>query len=156
VFAQHGIYLTPGDPSRALKIRQFRERLKTFDDQPPMMLIYDTCENFIRTIPLLQMDLHDVEDVDSSMEDHCYDETALMCMGRPISMDIPRRRKSGHEIRIEQLIRGDVDDYECMATMEQDREMRRLWGDDEGWDDLGLYEDSYESGDDGALTDTIL
>ncbi|HBJ74608.1 MAG TPA: hypothetical protein DDY86_03605 [Syntrophaceae bacterium] len=71
VFAEHGIFLIPGDVRREVKIRQFRERLRILPDAPPMMLIYDTCKDFIRTIPNLVMDKNRIEDVDTDGEDHC-------------------------------------------------------------------------------------
>ena len=62
--------LRPGDPDRALKIRQFRERLKweLTDDgklvDRPMMQAFSTCRHFIRTIPELAIDEDNVEDID--------------------------------------------------------------------------------------------
>jgi hypothetical protein len=97
--------LIPGDPSRTLKIRQFRERLLLPPgDQPPMLLVYENCQQFIRTIPLLQTDPNDVEDVDTTGEDHCYDEAALICMARPIS-HVPIDRRPLTDKRIEELTR---------------------------------------------------
>jgi hypothetical protein len=70
VFAQHGLYLSPGDPSRELKIRQFRERLKVPTDSDgavidaPMLRVYSTCTAFIRTISALCMDEMNPEDID--------------------------------------------------------------------------------------------
>lgn len=151
VFAKHGIYLSVGDPNRALKIRQFHERLRIRDDGPPMMLVYDTCEHFIRTIPLLQTDKHNIEDIDSTMEDHCYDESALICMGRPLSMRIPKPRKSSYDRRIERLYQGNRDSYEYMAAMEQERTLREL-----GVGGVYYDMDEYEGqDDDGLLVDTI-
>jgi len=72
VFARAGLVLTPGDPSRILKIRQFHQRLRIFKDgRMPMMVVYRGCEAFIRTIPLLQPDSNNVEDVQTNSEDHC-------------------------------------------------------------------------------------
>jgi len=92
VFETKGISMRPGDPSRKLKIRQFHERLRIPVEADgaegvPMLLVYDTCKDFIRTIPTLQSDENDVEDVDTKGEDHCYDESALLCMARPLHMD---------------------------------------------------------------------
>jgi len=90
-FAQYGLFLKLGNPSRVSKIRQFRERLKlqvSTDGKlikPPMMLIYKTCKNFIRTIPTLAMG-ENSEDVDQDgQEDHCYDEAGLICNEFPIT-----------------------------------------------------------------------
>ena len=43
------------------------------DDGYPMLQVFNTCKNFIRTIPTLTYDEADVEDVDSDCEDHTYD-----------------------------------------------------------------------------------
>ncbi len=84
IFRDAGIVLTPGDPSRELKIRQFRERLRIQDDGLPMMLINADCENFWRTVPDLIVDENNIEDVDTKGEDHPYDEACHVCMARPL------------------------------------------------------------------------
>lgn len=97
VFAKHKIYLTEGDPSRILKIRQFHERLRIVRNEEgmvtgiPMLQVYDTCHEFIRTIPLLQNDAAHIEDVDTNGEDHPYDEACHICMARPILPDVPKK-----------------------------------------------------------------
>lgn len=70
-FALHGVHIIPGDPKRPVKIRQFRERLRVTEGEMPMLLVYSTCEQFIRTIPTIQTDPNNVEDVDTRGEDHC-------------------------------------------------------------------------------------
>ena len=94
IFAQKGIIMSPGDPSRILKIRQFHSRLRTYDDQAPMMLIYENCHDFIRTIPLLQAAEKNPEDVNTDMEDHIYDEACHICMARPLVPFEPTRIKT--------------------------------------------------------------
>ncbi|MFZ5811102.1 MAG: terminase large subunit domain-containing protein [Thermodesulfobacteriota bacterium] len=85
-FARQGVHLAPGDPSRLLKIRQFHERLRLPDDgSPPMLQVYDSCEHFIRTIPLLIADRRNLEDIDTTGEDHVYDEACHVCMARPLA-----------------------------------------------------------------------
>lgn len=88
-FAEGGVdKLTPGDPSRVAKIRRFRERLKLpADDSAPMLQVYESCEQFIRTIPLLQIDPLNVEDIDTKGEDHIYDEACHICMLRAPAAD---------------------------------------------------------------------
>lgn len=49
----------------------------------PMLYFLDCCEDSIRTIPLLQHDDKNAEDVDTEMEDHAYDETRYAIMSRP-------------------------------------------------------------------------
>jgi len=75
IFHNMGITMRPGDPSRTLKIRQFYERLSIPEDESlPMLVVYDICKNFIRTIPSLCFDDYNPEDIDSGGEDHCVDD----------------------------------------------------------------------------------
>ena len=90
VFMNTGIILAPGDPSRALKYRQFHEHLKVpYDDEGkvcgvPMMQVYSDCSHFIRTIPALILDEHNIEDIDTDSEDHVFDEACHVMMHRPV------------------------------------------------------------------------
>lgn len=79
-FQDKDIYMKPGDANRQLKIRRFHDRLSSQNGSPPMMLIYDTCKHFIRTITTLVSDKNNIEDVDTKGEDHCYDEACHVCM----------------------------------------------------------------------------
>lgn len=104
IFSNEGIYLTKGDPSRETKIRQFRERLRVpIDGTRPMLQVYNTCKEFIRTIPYMAMDKNNIEDVDTTGEDHCYDEACHICMARPIAMEIPKTLRNVAEIRIDMM-----------------------------------------------------
>jgi len=49
----------------------------------PMLYFLDCCEDSIRTIPLLQHDELNPEDVDTEGEDHAGDDTRYACMSRP-------------------------------------------------------------------------
>lgn len=49
----------------------------------PMLYFLDSCEDSIRTIPLLQHDETNPEDVDTEGEDHAGDETRYAVMSRP-------------------------------------------------------------------------
>ncbi len=86
VFSEHGIMLERGDPSRILKVRAFHERLRVKRDaegnrlELPMMMVYNTCKDFIRTIPYLQPAEHNPEDVDKKQEDHIFDESSHAVM----------------------------------------------------------------------------
>ncbi|MFZ3046294.1 MAG: hypothetical protein WA151_10295, partial [Desulfatirhabdiaceae bacterium] len=113
-FAQHKIFLTPGDASRNLKIRQFRSRLsyKLTDEgcleQWPMMMIYRGCKDFIRTIPALVMDEDNPEDIDTDMEDHVYDEACHICMARPITQLAPPKPKPTWRDRLKQRVSANA------------------------------------------------
>jgi hypothetical protein len=126
VFGRYNLHFSKGDPTRTLKIRQFHERLRILDEGAPMLQIYNTCKHFIRTIPLLQADPNNIEDVDTDMEDHVYDEACHIFMARPIRPKIAAKKKSSYEKRIEQLYKGSGDSYERMAMYEQETTMRNL------------------------------
>jgi terminase large subunit-like protein len=49
----------------------------------PMLFVFSTCRDFIRTVPQLQHDMERPEDLDSSAEDHIADECRYACMSRP-------------------------------------------------------------------------
>ena len=60
---------------------QLHQLLKTKgEDGKPMLLVFDTCFDFIRTIPLLLPSKVHPEDIDTAMEDHIYDETRYAIM----------------------------------------------------------------------------
>jgi len=50
-----------------------------------MFQVFDTCRHFIRTIPNLVYDESNVEDIDTTQEDHIYDECRYVLMENPIS-----------------------------------------------------------------------
>jgi hypothetical protein len=49
----------------------------------PMLYFMECCEDSIRTIPVLQHDDKNPEDLDTEAEDHAADETRYACMSRP-------------------------------------------------------------------------
>jgi hypothetical protein len=59
------------------------ERFRFSPDGKPMMYIFNTCKDFIRTIPTLPYSQTKPEDVDTNAEDHIFDETRYFCMSRP-------------------------------------------------------------------------
>jgi len=93
-WASMGITLTKADSNRVQKIRQFHERLRVPRDKSgkkidePMLKVYDTCIDFIRTVPMLQADEHNPEDIDTDLEDHPYDSIAQACMARPLAVKL--------------------------------------------------------------------
>lgn len=49
----------------------------------PLLYFFDTCDDTIRTLPVLQHDETDPEDLDTESEDHAADETRYAVMSRP-------------------------------------------------------------------------
>ncbi|MFA5256283.1 MAG: Terminase-like family protein [Candidatus Omnitrophota bacterium] len=119
-FARFGIFLTRGDPGRKQKIQQFRERLFVPRNESgaqidrPMMQIYNTCKDFLRTIPALSMD-DTFEDVDTEQEDHVYDEACHICMARPIKLRLPESQITQAQAHIAMTERVVHDTYEAQA-----------------------------------------
>jgi len=135
VFSAHGIFLTRADPSRVLKIRQFRERLRIRRHpetnqviEQPMMQIYDTCFDFIRTIPMIQTDPKHPEDVLTEGEDHVYDETCHICMARPMSLPQPAKILTSGDRHIQRIETKDPQTWEEYAIREQKIAIRDLQG----------------------------
>lgn len=61
---------------------QIRQRLLG-DGEKPMIYFGDNCEDTIRTLPVLQHDEKNPEDLDTDGEDHVADEIRYACMSRP-------------------------------------------------------------------------
>lgn len=66
---------------------QMRQRMQGSEGRP-MLYCFDTCTDSIRTIPVLQHDIHKPEDLDTSAEDHAADEWRYACMSRPWVKDV--------------------------------------------------------------------
>lgn len=82
--AKRGVYFSRGDNKRIPGWMQVHYRLAFDDNGYPMMYVFKSCKDFIRTMPLLQYDEHKAEDLDTDGEDHIADETRYFCMARPI------------------------------------------------------------------------
>lgn len=62
---------------------QVRNRLKGNEDGEPMLFCFSTCFHLIRTLPVMQHDTNNPEDMDTDGEDHACDELRYACMSRP-------------------------------------------------------------------------
>ena len=119
-FSAYGIHLQPGDPSRSLKIRQFRERIRIPEDGTmPMLMVYPECDSFIRCIPDIPVDKNNPEEVDTKAEDHEFDAACHFCMARPISLKVPEPAKDAAQKHIEQIMKGTSRGYEETVLREQ-------------------------------------
>lgn len=72
-----------GDNKRLPGWEQLRQRLVGEADGAPMIYFGDNCEDTIRTLPVLQHDEDNTEDLDTDGEDHAADEIRYACMSRP-------------------------------------------------------------------------
>jgi hypothetical protein len=73
---------------------QLRARLKGDSDGHPMLFLSEHCRDLIRTLPMLQPDPHNAEDVDTDMEDHAPDACRYACLSRPFLQRPEKARDS--------------------------------------------------------------
>lgn len=85
--AQEGCNWFRADNKRVAGWAEMRRRLAGNDGETPLLYFLDSCVDSIRTIPTLQHDETDAEDVDTEQEDHAGDETRYACMSRPYVRD---------------------------------------------------------------------
>lgn len=90
ILERQGIYFEGGDNERIAGKMQIHHRLAFDERGVPMLYVFKTCRDFIRTLPALTYDVNRVEDINTDGEDHIYDETRYMCMYKPI---YPERKK---------------------------------------------------------------
>jgi len=86
---QVGCQWRPSDRTPRSRISgklEIHKRLKLTETvkKEPGLRIFSTCRNLIRTLPLLPLDEHNPEDIDTNAEDHAYDALRYGCMSRPM------------------------------------------------------------------------
>lgn len=92
--ASEGVYFTKADNNRLHGKQQVHKRFKVETEvdegtgeivsEHPMFYCFNNCHHFWRTIPMLQEDQKNPEDLDTTQEDHIYDDVRYMCMARPL------------------------------------------------------------------------
>lgn len=83
--ADFGVYWNKGDNSRIAGKMQYHYRLAFDESGVPMFYCFNTCKDFIRTIPNLVYSQTEVEDIDTNSEDHIYDESRYAFMTNVIT-----------------------------------------------------------------------
>jgi hypothetical protein len=113
--ARAGVFFRPADNTRLAGWNAVRERLTGIDADPdinngvgiPMLYIFNTCVNLIRTLPALQHDAKNPEDCNTDAEDHAPDDLRYGCMSRPWTrprpMPEPEPPKTLAEVTLEDL-----------------------------------------------------
>ena len=94
VFAHGGVPRIRADNARIPGWQRVREYLAEADDGLPRLLIFRTCENLIRTLPMLTFDEHFSEDVSANCEDHAPEALRYGLMSRPVATSEPKRPKT--------------------------------------------------------------
>lgn len=108
------VYFHKADHKRLPGKMQCHYRLAFNDEGIPRFYVFNTCKHFIRTIPALIYSETDVEDVDTKMEDHIYDEWRYVCMARPLA---PLEKHNAKEI--------DVNNIEDPLNMIRDQQVAK-------------------------------
>lgn len=110
MMAREGVIFRPADNKRVSQKGalsgwdQMRARLKGDGDGRPMLYVFETCKDFIRTVPALQHDPDRPEDVDTDGEDHVADEARYGCMSRPY---VPQERKEERPTELKYEVQAD-------------------------------------------------
>ena len=86
--AKLGVRFRRADNSRVAGWDQIRQRL-IGEDNTPMLYLFETCTDLIRTLPLMQHDQHRPEDINTKQEDHAVDEWRYSAMSRSYQRPIP-------------------------------------------------------------------
>ena len=85
LFERQRVYWDKGDHARIQGKMQMHHRLAFDENGRPMLYVFSSCKNFIRTIPALVYDDSNVEDINTDGEDHIYDECRYVLMANPIA-----------------------------------------------------------------------
>lgn len=89
-----GLQWRPADNTRIGRVGalsgwdQMRARIGR-EGEAPMLYVFDTCRDFLRTVPVLQHDPDRPEDLDTDGEDHAADMTRYACLSRPLTKAAP-------------------------------------------------------------------
>lgn len=91
IMRQNGCLWRPSDRSPGSRRNgkmEVHRRLRIFQDETgklnTKLKIFRNCRNLIRTLPVLPLDENDLEDIDTTAEDHAYDSLRYGLMSRPI------------------------------------------------------------------------
>ncbi|MCI8404066.1 MAG: Terminase-like family protein [Clostridia bacterium] len=91
-----GVYFDKGKNDRISGKMQLHYRLAFDKNGFPMMYVFNTCRQFIRTLPNLVYDSVRVEDIDTAQEDHDYDACRYFLQENPIKARLNETEKPIH------------------------------------------------------------
>jgi len=82
-----------GAGSRLAGIAQIHQRLAVRADGKPGLIVFSTCKNLIRTLPVMVYSRTNVEDIHGSCEDHAVDALRYGLFRRkpPVARRVPVR-----------------------------------------------------------------
>lgn len=83
---QYNLVLNKADNNRITGWQTMRDMLEEAGkDKPerPGLWVMENCEHWLRTVPVLQSDMTEPDDVDTDSEDHAADDTRYFVMAKP-------------------------------------------------------------------------
>lgn len=98
-----GVHFLPADNKRVARRGAMggwdlmRARINGTEDDGPMLYVFKTCRHWWRTVPTLQHDAVNAEDLDTKQEDHAGDDTRYACASRPWLPPVERKRKTDND-----------------------------------------------------------
>ena len=99
MFEEQGVYFEKGDHKRLPGKMQVHKRLAFDENGYPMLYVFDTCREFLRTFPNIVYDKNRPEDIDTNCEDHDYDAMRYFLMRNPLpSTPLKVQEKEGNYI----------------------------------------------------------
>jgi hypothetical protein len=111
--SDEGVFWSPADNKRVAGRGsmggwdQVRSRLVGMDGKP-MVVVFATCTNLIRTLPAMQHDANRAEDLDSNGEDHAVDTLRYGCQSRPW-MSVKPEEPAPHDSWAKAFAREDAE-----------------------------------------------
>ncbi len=102
-----GIIWNRADNKRLPGWQQIRRRLVGVPEGP-LLFFLENCDDTIRTVPALQHDEKNMEDLDTDGEDHAADELRYACMARPWTVDAPTESRIEYPKLPGQLTFNDI------------------------------------------------
>ena len=119
----NGVSWRRADNKRVPGWAEMRRRLVGVNGKP-LLYFLSTCVDSIRTIPTLQIDETDPEDLDTEGEDHAADETRYACMSRPWTEFQPEEEtvqypKLPNEMTINELIAARGEKRRLLASYDE-------------------------------------
>jgi hypothetical protein len=86
-----GLHVTRAKNARIAGWSNVRQYLWDQVKERPRLFIFTNCTELVRTLPMMQHDKNNGEDVDTTLEDHAADALRYLLAVRPLGAPLPRR-----------------------------------------------------------------
>lgn len=98
LWRDNGFHVTRAKNARVAGWQNVHQYLMDDVTGKPRLSVFSTCPNLIRTLPLMQHDKKNREDIDTTLEDHAADALRYLLYVRPIGARVPKS-KMGMDIQ---------------------------------------------------------